>query len=122
MEKSAGQQVPEILGAARTHLIKLSNSNVKLAEERDAARHELHVMKVALRMEERGLDPTTTFDEKVAALRAMPAPKLASTEDAVEIAAGGVRLTKLSEAQEAGSAATTSTELDDFVLNQGFTA
>ncbi len=119
--KTAQEQIPEILSAARGHLVKLSSANVKLAQERDAACHELHAIKVAMRMDERGLDQNLTVAEKIAGLRGLSPEKLSSLEQAVELAAGGVSLTKLSEA-DAEPSTPNRNELDDFVLNNGFTA
>lgn len=97
-EKVAGQ-VPGIMQAAAQHMRKLSEYNVELVQERDALMHENRLMKIARRLEQRGLEPNLSFEEKVAKLEAVPSEKLAATEQAIELTAGGFSLGHVGEAQ-----------------------
>jgi hypothetical protein len=96
MEKVA-YEVPSIMQAASQHLVKLAEKNVELVKRAEAAEHENRVMKLARRMEIRGLHTNLSFEEKVAQLMDVPLDKLATMEQAVEMAAGGVRLGKIAE-------------------------
>jgi hypothetical protein len=89
--KIAGQ-VPGIMHEAAQHMRKLAEDNVELTQERDILFHENRLMKIAMRMEQRGLDPNLSFEEKMAKLEGVPAEKLATFEQAIEMAAGGFRL------------------------------
>lgn len=89
--KVAGQ-VPGIMHEAAQHMRKMAEQNTELVQERDALLTENRLMKIARRMEQRGLEPNLTFEEKVAKLEAVPAEKLAATEQAIELTAGGFRL------------------------------
>jgi len=102
MEKVA-HEVPGIMQAASQHLVKLAGKNVELVKRAEAAEHETRVMKLARRMEIRGLHTNLSFEEKVAQLSEVPIDKLATMEQAVEMAAGGVRLGKVAEASDTSS-------------------
>jgi hypothetical protein len=95
--------VPEIMQAASQHLVKLAGQNVELSKRANGAEHELRVMKLARRMDLRGLHQNLSYEEKVAQLLEIPIEKLATMEQAVEMAAGGVRLGKVAEASDTGS-------------------
>lgn len=124
------QDVPGIVKEASDHMRKLAAQNVELAGERDAAVHELRLMKLARRMEQRGLESALSYEDKVASLRDVPSTKLATLESAVELAAGGFRLGQLSTdtnktASEGAphgelyrSGENGSDTLDDFILSQ----
>jgi hypothetical protein len=96
MEKVA-HEVPGIMQAASQHLVKLAGKNVELVKRAEAAEHENRVMKLARRMEIRGLHTNLSFEDKIAQLMEVPLDKLATMEQAVEMAAGGVRLGKVAE-------------------------
>lgn len=98
MEKVAGQ-VPGIMHEAAQHMRKLAEHNVELVQERDALLHENRLMKIARRMEQRGLEPNLSFEEKVAKLQEVPSEKLAATEQAIELTAGGFRLGHIEQPQ-----------------------
>lgn len=93
--KKIASQVPAVLQESAQHMRKLSEDNANLVQENDELRHELRLVKLARRMEERGLEPSLDFDEKVATLRGFDRSKLASFEQAVEITAGGFALGRL---------------------------
>lgn len=101
MDKVAGQ-VPGIMQEAAQHMRKLASQNAELVQERDALEHENRLMKIARRMEIRGLESGLSFEEKVAKLQDVPAEKLAATEQAIELAAGGFRLGTIDPSQGSG--------------------
>lgn len=86
------QDAPAMLleGARLTR--KLAQENVDLTAENDAVKHDLTVHKLAMRMQERGLEPSLTLGEKVAMLSKTDPSKLAAIEAAVEMSAGGFKL------------------------------
>lgn len=101
LEKLASD-VPGILTAGAEHMRKLATSNVALLERAEGAEHELRLMKLARRMETRGLEPSLSYEEKVASLREHPTEGIGSLEQAVELAAGGFSLGRLEEAGDKG--------------------
>lgn len=123
MEKVA-HEVPAMMQAASQHLVKLAGQNVELVKRAESAEHENRVMKLARRMDLRGLHPNLSFEEKVAQLMEVPLDKLATMEQAVEMAAGGVRLGKVAEAADTGSKTASfdgpvgRDELEDFIESQ----
>jgi hypothetical protein len=126
-EKVAGQ-VPGVMQAAAQHLRKMAADNVTLYKRAESAENEVRRMKLARRMEQRGIEPQLSFEEKVEKLSALDPEKLATTEQAVELAAGGVRLgTVASRDEEKRSSVRGETyrssedgsdPLDAFVMNQ----
>ena len=94
--------VPGILTAGAEHMRKLATQNVALLERATGAETELRLVKLALRMESRGIEPSLSYEEKVASLREHPVSGLDSLEQAVELAAGGVSLGRLEEAGDLG--------------------
>lgn len=131
MDKLASQ-VPGIMQMASEHLQKMASTNVQLVQERDALEHENRVMKIARRMEVRGLEPNLSYEEKVAKLHEVPTEKLASLEQAVELAAGGVKLAHVATRDDAAGEKRASVQrgelyhadeagsdpLEDFIANQ----
>jgi len=99
--KLAGD-APGILAAGAQHMRALSTQNVELLKRAGSAETELRLMKLARRMEVRGMEPNLSFEEKVAGLREIPAEKLGSMEEAVEIAAGGVSLGRVASEEDNG--------------------
>ncbi len=79
---------------------KLAQDNIDLQERNDALQHELTLHKLAMRMQERGLDPELTLEEKVARLRGVEPTKLAGIEAAVEMSPGGFKLGSLRNEEE----------------------
>ena len=98
-DKVAGQ-VPGVMNAAAQHLRKMAGKNVELSKRAEAAEHEVRVMKIARRMEQRGLEPGLAFEEKIAALRDLEPVKLSHMEQAIELAAGGFHLGHVEEKRE----------------------
>jgi hypothetical protein len=103
MDKVAGQ-VPGIMQTAAEHMRKLAGQNVELVKRAEAAEHEVRLVKLARRMEQRGIEPSLGFDEKLAHLRSIEIGKIASLEQAVELAAGGFRLGRLEAEEKRASA------------------
>lgn len=106
----------------------LSTQNVELLKRASSAEHELRLMKLARRMEVRGMEPNLSFEEKVAGLREIPSEKLGSLEEAVEIAAGGVSLGRVATSEDGGQKVAASElyhsnegggdDLEEFVMSQ----
>lgn len=122
--------IPSVLTTSAQHLRKMASANAELLKRAEAAEHELRVMKLARRMEDRGLEPNLGYEEKVAGLRDLGPEKLASLEQAVELAAGGVSLGTLDESPKTAATGSThkgelygpnasgSDDLNDFVMSQ----
>ena len=82
-------------------------------------------------MEVRGIEPNLSFEDKVAKLGDIPEEKLASMEQAIELAAGGVRLGTVGSVQTDTDGKTAgrgelykgesdgSDTLDNFIESQG---
>lgn len=102
MTKVAGQ-VPGIMQEAAQHMRKLAEDNVSLSQECDALRKQLTVEKIARRMEQRGLEPELDFDGKVAKLASLEPSKLATMEQAIELAGGSFRLGRVQDADKTAS-------------------
>lgn len=123
MDKLAGD-IPSVMHAAATHMRKLSSDNVELVKRASSAEHELRVMKIARLMEVRGLHQNLGFEEKVASLRTFSTEKLATTEQAIEMAAGGVRLGNLQPSEtkvasdERAPGESSPDALEDFIESQ----
>lgn len=86
---------------------KLAQDNADLVNENDALVHELAVHKLAMRMQERGLEPALSLNEKVAMLSNVEPAKFAAIEAAVEMSAGGFKLATLRVEEELTSASPT---------------
>ena len=122
-------QTPQLMQMAAQHMRKMAADNVDLLKENEALQHENRVMKIARRLEQRGLETSLSFEEKVAKLQDLPVEKLASFEAAVELAAGGVSLGRVApqdgDEKRASMGETYRTnssgsdELEDFVMSQG---
>lgn len=125
MMKLAGD-VPAILAEASQHMRKLATQNVELQKRASIAEEELRRMKIARRMEARNLEPQLSLEEKMASLASLPTEKLATLEQAVEIAAGGVSLARLEDdkgtktASHGGELYSSQSRdsLDEYVLSQ----
>ena len=124
MNKLASQ-VPAVLAEASATLRKTSSRLIQVEGECSALRNELRVTKLAMRMEERKLEPALDLQQKIASLKEVDPGKLDSLEHAVELAAGGFKLGSLEQAStdsvegvhsEQGSAAQYET-LDNFILS-----
>lgn len=93
--KKIASNVPAMLAEGARVTRKLAQDNLDLIAEKEAATTSLHVHKLAMRMHERGLEPSLTLSEKVAMLEKVEPSKLAGIEAAVEMSAGGFKLASL---------------------------
>lgn len=109
-----------VLHTSAEHMTKLANQVAELSAINQRQDHELKAMKLARRLEERGLSPELTFDQKVAQLLTTPLEKLATMEQAVELASGGFRLgtTQSDDFQTSGSDGKVADPLDAFISSQ----
>lgn len=111
---------PGVILAAAQHMRKLANDNVALHSRAEAAEHQLSCMKLARRMEERGLEQDLDFDQKVAELIRTPVEKLAAIEQALEMYPGGFRLGAVdTEEKTASEAGVGSRDALDTFINTG---
>jgi hypothetical protein len=132
MSKLASQ-VPGIMQMAAQHLRKVASENVQLVQSNEELARENRVMKLARRMDVRGLEPNLSFEEKIAKLQEVPVEKLASLEQAIEMAAGGVNLARVATRDDSAGAKLASDiqrgelyrsneagtdSLDDFIASQ----
>ena len=129
-EKVAAQ-VPVMMQTAAQHLRKMAADNVDLVKRADSAEREVRLYKLARRMEVRGIEPNLSFEDKVAKLGDIPEEKLARMEQAIELAAGGVRLGTVGSVQTDTDGKTAgrgelykgesdgSDTLDNFIESQG---
>lgn len=91
---------PGVLVAGAQLTRKLASQAVELAQRNEALEHELRLHKIAMRMEDRDLEPDMSVEAKVASLRDMEASKLAGIEAAIEMTPGGFKLASLKIADE----------------------
>lgn len=120
LQKLAGN-VPEVLRASSQHLVKMAKSHADLLAVSKQQGHELQAYKLARRMEQRGLSPELDFEQKVAKLLETPQEKLATYEQAVELAASGFRLGSVArdEPLEMGETGGVTDPLDAFIRSNG---
>lgn len=105
LEKIA-HDVPAVLAEGARVVRKLAGDVVTLEGEKTALAKSLRVHKLAMRMEERKLEPALTVSEKVAMLEKIDEAKLAGIEAAVEMHAGGFKLADLRVDEEVSSPST----------------
>jgi DNA-binding transcriptional regulator YbjK len=84
--------LPAVLTTTAEHLRKMASSQVAKDERIAELSHELSAYKLARRMEQRNLSSELDFEAKVASLLEFPEEKLASMDQAIELATGGFRL------------------------------
>lgn len=110
MDKDTLQKIasatPGVLTAGSQLVKKLANDNLELVGSNEALEHSLRIHKLAMRMEERKLEPGLTVTEKVAMLEKTPVAKLAGIEAAVEMQAGGFKLADLRIEEDSPSSST----------------
>lgn len=119
LQKLAGD-LQGILKTSSTHMSKLAKSYAELMATHQQQDHELKAYKIARRMEQRGLSPHLDFEEKVAKLLETPVEKLATYEQAVELAASGFRLGAVPAEEpvhESGESVRTVDPLDAFIAS-----
>lgn len=115
-KKAALAQVPALLKEAASHMKAQSTKLAELTESYEVVTHELKAMKLAQRMVERGLDPESTWADKVASLKGMSSEKLATMEQAIELAQAPLSLPKVATADT--HVTPTTANFDDFILSQ----
>jgi hypothetical protein len=115
-KKAALAQVPALLKEAASHMKAQSTKLAELTESYETVTHELKAMKLAQRMVERGLDPESTWADKVASLKGMSSEKLATMEQAIELAQAPLSLPKVATADT--HVTPTTANFDDFILSQ----
>jgi len=103
-------ETPTVLTEGARLTRKLASDNIELAERNEALERELTIHKLAMRMQERGLEPGMELGEKVAMLRDVDPAKLAGIEAAVEMSAGGFKLASLHIEEDLTSRAETQTK------------
>ncbi len=91
LNKLAGD-LQGVLMTASQHLTTMASAHAELLKQNETLNHELAAMKLARRMEQRGLSPELDFEAKVARLLDTPHAKFAAMEQAIELATGGFRL------------------------------
>jgi hypothetical protein len=91
LQKLAGD-LQGVLSTTSQHLRKMANAQAELLATNKQQDHELKAYKLARRMEQRGLASELDYEQKVAKLLETPIEKLATMEQAVELATGGFRL------------------------------
>lgn len=104
-------ETPAVLLEGARITRKLASDNVELTQKLSGVEHELHVHKLAMRMQERGLEPALSLSEKVAMLAAVEPTKLAAIEAAVEMSAGGFKLGSLRNEEEISSGGAAQTKM-----------
>jgi len=118
--KKLASQVPGILSEASSHLKKVASENVSLHQRNDALTRELRLHKLAMRMEERNLEPHLTMKQKIAHLQTVPPARLDATEQAIELSAGGYKLGSLqtsSEETQHGGVSSSALDLDNYITS-----
>lgn len=83
------QMLPGLIKESSDHITKLASENLALLDDNEALKQEVRALKLAHVMQERGLEPSLSYEEKVASLLALPRPKLAAVEAGLEFSAGG---------------------------------
>ncbi len=88
--------VPAVLAEGARVTRKLASDNLELAAQNAGLEQSLRIHKLAMRMEERKLEPSLTVTEKVAMLEKISDERrLSGIEAAVEMQAGGFKLADL---------------------------
>jgi hypothetical protein len=107
-----------VLRASAEHLVKLANSNAELLATTQSQEHELKAYKLARRMEQRGLSPDLDFEQKVAKLLETPVEKLATFEQAVELASSEFRLGSVELDEKVAEGGSPTDELSSYIMSQ----
>ncbi len=118
--KQAQANVPGVMKIASAHMRKLATQNATLHSENKKLASEVKLVKIARRMEIRGIQPHLSFEEKLAGLASLDETKLASIEQAIELAAGGFNLGTVHQPEEGQKTASHrgADDLDAFVSSQ----
>lgn len=116
-KKAALEKLPMLLKEAASYVGRNSTKLAELEETNKELLHELTAMKLAQRMTERGMDPETSWESKVASLKAMSSEKLATMGQAIELAQGPLTLPKVAK-DFSDTQSTNTPGFDDFILSQ----
>lgn len=111
------KDVPQVLNIAAQHMRKVASDNVALLETNAKLAHELRLHKIAMRMEERRIEPEVPLQEKIANLHQVPPHKLDALEQAIELSVGGFKLGSLDNPSlnESGESSSVHHDLDSFI-------
>lgn len=85
-------QIPGLLHESSELMSKLASDNEELLDENEALRHKVAVMELVDQMTERGLEPTLSRQEKIAALMPQSPAQIEKISNAIEFAAAGISL------------------------------
>lgn len=91
--------IPAIMAEAVPHMRKMAQTVLDQDEEIQGLKNELRLSKIARRMEERRVDSSLDFDQKIAKLKEIDISRLDAVEQAVEMSAGGFKLGSLQETE-----------------------
>lgn len=119
MSDNTNSKIPGLLRESSQLIQKLAADNESLMDENEALRKEVRVIKLAARMEDLGVDPTLSLEEKVASLGSMSERSLMGIEAATELNMPGFSLGSLKASDETStpSASASADALDNFVLS-----
>lgn len=95
MEKLSNVQVGEMMKLAASSLRSLAEENQELKEKVAAFELKERVEKIASQMEDKGLNPELSFEEKVSSL--MRKDNLDAVEEAIGMSAPQTKLASLSD-------------------------
>jgi hypothetical protein len=109
--------LPAVLQEAANHMELMSHKLASSEKRASDMELELRAMKLARRMEDRGVNQGLTFEQKVAELRGAGLDKLATVEQALEMATGGFRLGAAVEAEVSPSVGAGADPLGDFITS-----
>ena len=112
MEKLSSEDIQEVLADVPEVLRALVRENRDQKEKLAGYERKEHAAKIAGIMEERGLDPATSYRQKIAELLADPDRDLAVTEEAVRMDVPNVKLASVSDEQPGNGA----NQLEAFIL------
>lgn len=117
---------PAIIREAGSLMRKMAGANITLEKRASNAERELQAMKLARKLEDRGLNADLDFDQKVARIMGMDQDKIASFEAGIELAASGGGLGAVMSEEDAKTASSmsagapiTDADFDSFILTGG---
>lgn len=108
MIKLSSEKAAAVLAQVSPALRALSQENQELREKVAHYEKRERVVKLASEMEEKRLDPETSFEEKVSKL--MASQKLETIEEAVHLSAPQLKIASLSDGQVSGGDAVSTFE------------
>lgn len=112
-------EIPGILLESAQHLEATSTKLAEVQKTAEALELENRALKLARRMEERGMFSELTYDAKVAQIQRGGLEKVAMMEQSIEFAAGSYSLGDVAGANDgAATSGGTSDPLEAYVLSQ----